>query len=879
MLPIPVRHIFLSFVFICLLQICASAQVPSIYQENKPVWIQKNTKSPQKINQRDIESGFVYESLDYQVHMEQKIVYSRQVKEIVSTDGVDQAGQIYVSFSPDYQKLFFHEIQIIRQGRVLNKLDIRKFKVVANETDLSRFLYNGTYAAYLILDDLRVGDKLVISYSLKGFNPAIGNKFADDYYFQGTEPIALNHVNYIAAKDRPVKFKTFNGQSDPRIEHLDQGLVSYSWEETNLPVIHSENYEPYWYFDHKYIQISDYQTWQEVADWAGKLNPVVTTNMGGTLKNKIEEFWSQSKGDSYKYLALVTRFVQNDIRYMGVEVGEYSHRSNNPNKVIEQRYGDCKDKSMLLATFLKAKGIDCDLVLVNSYNRYKLNDFLPTPWVFNHMVAVATVNERAQFIDPTFSNQGGNIRDLYFPFYGNALVIKPKTEIRNTPRDVTGKTKVLEQYKLLDSNRAQLIVSTIYTGYQADNNRGMLNSTSRTALEKNYLDYYTKLYPEIKRTDTVKIKDDREKNQIQIIETYEINKLAKTEDATNKKYLTFFASDMFSQIPAVNSNRKAPISLDFPYTAEYEIQFISDKAKDIQDAPVFIDRNSYTFGKSIKVVGDTLKMNFQLAIHEPSVAIDKVPEFMEDFNNTEDLFSYSYYVNDNGSIGYTNGGVSTISWFAIFIACIIVAFCGYIFYKWNKKEDNNRLIYQDYLPSIGGWLVLLGLGLGASLLRITVDFFTIGFFYSQLWSAYDIYGVSQGIVFRLLVGFELIVNLFIISLLIFSLYLYFKKRDIFPKVAILTISVMFFGPVLDLLFIELSGLKMPEESPESYVELIRTMIFGAIWCSYLVKSDRVKETFIVKYKNDDVNPMKVAEEEVPQHYNPDADNNEHDKEL
>lgn len=878
MFPIPLRHILLSFVFFCVLQISIFAQVPRIYQENKPVWIQKSTKSPQKINQRDIEAGFVYESLDYQVHMEQKIVYSRQVKEIVSTDGVDQAGQIYVSFSPDYQKLFFHEIQLIRQSKVLNKLDLSKFKVVANETDLSRFLYNGTYAAYLILDDLRVGDKLVISYSLKGFNPAIGNKFADDYYFQGTEPIALNHVNYIASKDRPVKFKTFNGQSDPRIEPLDQGLMSYSWEETNLPVIHSENYEPYWYFNHKYIQISDYQSWQEVADWAGKLNPVVTTNPGGTLKNKIDEFWTRSKGDAYKYLALVTRFVQNDIRYMGVEVGEYSHRSNNPNKVVEQRYGDCKDKSMLLATFLKTKGIDCELVLVNSYNRYKLEDFLPSPWVFNHMVVKATINERSQFIDPTFSNQGGNIRDLYFPFYGNALVIKAKTKIENTPRDVNGKTKVLEQYKSLDSNRAQLIVKTIYTGYQADNNRGMLNSTSRTALEKNYLDYYTKLYPEIKRTDTVKVKDDRDKNEIEIIETYEISKFAKTEDATKKKYLTFFASDMFSQIPAVNSNRKAPVSLNFPFTAEYEVQYISDKAKDIQDAPIFIDRNSYTFGKSVKVDGDTLKMNFQLAIHEPSVAIDKVPEFMEDFNNTEDLFSYSYYINDNGSIGYTNGGISTVSWFAILITCITLAFCGFIFYKWNKKEDKSRLIYDaDYVPSIGGWLVLLGLGLVASLLRITVDFFTIGFFYSQLWSAYDIYGVSQGIVFRLLVAFELIINLLTMSLLVFTIYLFFRKRDIFPKVALLTIGVMFFGPVLDLLLIELSGLRIPEESPESYTELIRTMIFGAIWCSYLVKSDRVKETFVVKYRNEEVTPTAV--EEVAQQDNPDADNDENNKEL
>jgi len=848
MISVSLRHILLSFFILCITQIAVFAASPRIYQENKPAWIQNTHKSPQKINQRDMESGFLYEVIDYQVHIEEKTVFSRQVKEILNTDGVSEAGQIYVSFSPDYQKLIFHEVQIIRQGKIFNRLDLGKFKVVANETDLSRFLYNGTYAAYMILDDLREGDKLLISYSLKGFNPVGGNKFADDYYFQGTEPIALNHVSYIASKDRPLRIKTFNGQGKADKKDLGHNLVSYSWEEVNLPVIHSENFEPYWYFDHKYVQITDYQTWQEVADWAGEINPVVTSNLSGILRNKIDEFWSKSKGDVYKYLGLVTHFVQNEIRYMGVEVGEYSHRSNDPNKVVQQRYGDCKDKSMLLATFLKAKQIDCDLVLVNSYNRYKLNDYLPTPWVFNHMVVRATIKDRSQFIDPTFSNQGGDIRDLYFPFYGNALVIQPKTHIENTPMDVAGKTKVLEQYKWLDDNRAQLTVRSVYTGYQADNNRSLFNSMSKTALEKNYLEYYTKLYPEIKRLDTIKIRDDVQNNQIVVIETYEISKFAKVEEATKKRYLTFFASDMFNQIPTINSSRTAPVSLSFPYTGEYEVQLISEKDKDIPNTPFFLDRDSYTLGKSIKVVGDTLKMNFQMTIHQPTVAVGKIPEFLEDFGNTEELFSYSYYINDDGSIGYTAGGISTLSSLAVFIVGLILAMCGFVCYRWNKKEDPYRIMDpEDGVPPIGGWLIVLGFALISSLVRIAFGFLDAGFLYSDLWSAYDTFGVSQGILYRAIGGFEMILNLTTISLLIFSIYLFFKKRDIFPKVALVLFGIMFFGQIVDFILVKWSGLILAEDSG-STSEQIRNVVFSVIWGSYLLNSDRVRRTFVVKYK-------------------------------
>ncbi|XHR98086.1 hypothetical protein ACFJIV_16335 [Mucilaginibacter sp. UC70_90] len=42
---------------------------------------------------------------------------------------------------------------------------------------------------------------------------------------------------------------------------------------------------------------------------------------------------------------------------MGIEIGEYSHRANNPEKVFRQRYGDCKDKSLLLVSMLKAGGL------------------------------------------------------------------------------------------------------------------------------------------------------------------------------------------------------------------------------------------------------------------------------------------------------------------------------------------------------------------------------------------------------------------------------------------------------------------------------------------------------------------------------------------
>jgi transglutaminase-like putative cysteine protease len=38
---------------------------------------------------------------------------------------------------------------------------------------------------------------------------------------------------------------------------------------------------------------------------------------------------------------------------MGIEMGQYSHKANNPERVFKQRYGDCKDKSLLLVSMSK----------------------------------------------------------------------------------------------------------------------------------------------------------------------------------------------------------------------------------------------------------------------------------------------------------------------------------------------------------------------------------------------------------------------------------------------------------------------------------------------------------------------------------------------
>ncbi|MFX4929726.1 transglutaminase-like domain-containing protein, partial [Acinetobacter baumannii] len=54
------------------------------------------------------------------------------------------------------------------------------------------------------------------------------------------------------------------------------------------------------------------------------------------------------------------QFVQEQIRYVSISIGPGAVRPADPATVLERRFGDCKDKTLLLVTILRALGIDAE---------------------------------------------------------------------------------------------------------------------------------------------------------------------------------------------------------------------------------------------------------------------------------------------------------------------------------------------------------------------------------------------------------------------------------------------------------------------------------------------------------------------------------------
>src|SRR5690606_16334671 len=106
------------------------------------------------------------------------------------------------------------------------------------------------------------------------------------------------------------------------------------------------------------------------------------------------------------------RMVQDDIRYFSLALAESTHRPTPPGMVLERRFGDCKDKSLLAVTLLRELGFDAHVALVRSDGGALLPHLMPSIKAFDHAIVTVHHDGRDWWFDPTMLYQRGRIEDM-----------------------------------------------------------------------------------------------------------------------------------------------------------------------------------------------------------------------------------------------------------------------------------------------------------------------------------------------------------------------------------------------------------------------------------------------------------------------------------
>ena len=93
--------------------------------------------------------------------------------------------------------------------------------------------------------------------------------------------------------------------------------------------------------------------------------------------------------------------LHRNIRYIGVEFGDAAIVPARPDDVMQRKYGDCKDKSVLLAAMLRAAGLKANIALLDSGFGPDTDPEIPGVDRFDHAIVYVEIPGKPMWIDAT----------------------------------------------------------------------------------------------------------------------------------------------------------------------------------------------------------------------------------------------------------------------------------------------------------------------------------------------------------------------------------------------------------------------------------------------------------------------------------------------
>jgi Domain of Unknown Function with PDB structure (DUF3857) len=652
---------------------------PSFAKE--PLWIAKNNIDYNKTSlDKDAAEGSIDISYETQVSLDERSKYTRRIKKIISQAGVQNGSMISVTFNPSYEQLIFHCIQIIRKGEIINKLQLSKIKTVHQEEELSGFIYNGSLNAVLILEDVRKGDIIEYSYNITGFNPVFKNKYAGEFDMGYAVPIYELFYRLIVPKGRTVDIKNFNETIKPVVTDLN-GQRVYEWRKSNVPPLLLQNRIPSWYDPYARVSVSEYKSWKEVNDWAMELFPANKILSAG-LQKKIAEIKKTYPDDATRIMASL-RFVQDDIRYMGIEMGVNSHKPADPSKVYAQRFGDCKEKSYLLCCILNAMNIEASPVLINTTVKKNLNNLLPSATDFNHVTVRVKLDTTYYWFDPTIAYQRGNIKELFYPDYQEGLVISEATSSLTSISFRSISYQHIDEYFKVHSmtGSGTLIVTTNFKGDEADATREHFNNVSIAEIMTSNKKFYAKYYEDI-ASDSLTYTDNDSTGIFTTIEYYTIPNFWTTGKGSVKKFLfTAFAINEILNRPKEKGS-KMPFGLMFPARYREEVTIVLPEEWNVTASESHLKNDGFAYNSKFYCVYNQIHLTTDYENYKDFVTTDEFPDYFRSVKQYDDKENYSISAGDDYDTA-KNSGASNKDILSIVIFVVII---GGGMLWWNRRK-------------------------------------------------------------------------------------------------------------------------------------------------------------------------------------------------
>lgn len=806
-----------------------------------PAWVKPlNISDVPPVNKKQIKDGYYYLLADEQYNNIYRHNYFHYALCAVTEQGLAGVSQIEVEYDPSYQKAAIHKVVVYRAGRVIDRTREINLQILNEEKERRSGILNGKHTLYANLSDIRKGDTIEYSYSKTGENPVLGSHYNYAFSVSYSVPVGRLFRRILLAKGSQPNIVYQQTQLLPEV--IETNVTEYSWKIDNPAVIYTESSVPSWYSAQGQIQLSNFNSWEEVKQHCISL--FKSPDYNDRELNVIADSISRSSSDTESQITAAVDFVQTHVRYSGNENGIYSHVPRTPDIILRNRYGDCKEKSVLLVALLKKLGVSAFPVLVNTDLGERVKEQVPSINAFNHAIIVISYNNELFFVDPTFSSQRGSFRLRRTPHYETGLALSEGLPVfLNIPVNGLSATQANETFVITQSGDCRLYVKSVYTGNSADDNRYRFLTSSIDDIQESYRKFYTRFNEQIYVLDTLRTEDNEENNEFIVYESYMLPGFWKSEESSTSKSISkgFMPLSLHSLLDyGESATRKDPLSIHYPMAYSQTINIQMEGGWNISESVTKENNKFFEYSYSKQVNGDRLSLIYDYKAHTGVIMPEEYTLYREkmDFINHNIVFNATYQENASG-----------FNW--PLALAILIGLSGGGLLVWKLYHRPVTYLYPQEYSSIGGWLIVAGIGI--TLTPLSLIFGMIREYHSEMNINYlsFFFGETSPYFSPLRGYYNLtlpLLNSFFLAFSILILVLFYRRRADFRKTFVLfhiANTVFVILNVITLYSIVGDSTDVNERSSllKETNSMVRSIIGTIIWVPYIWYSQRSRHTF------------------------------------
>jgi len=245
----------------------------------------------------------------------------------------------------------------------------------------------------------------------------------DEWEFQGRVPVRESHFSLQLPPGWEYKASWLNY---PEVKPSGNGQ---QWTVSDIKAIrHEPNMPPFRGVAGRMILSfippggitaqNGFSNWQQMGAWSWNLTQG-RTDASPQIKEKVATL-TASKSTSLQKMQALAQYVQQEVRYVAIELGIGGWQPHPAAETFAHSYGDCKDKATLLRSMLREIGIDSFPVAIN-VERGAVTVETPAHQGFDHEIVAIKLPQDVQ--DPSL------IAILDHPKFGRLLFFDPTSEM------------------------------------------------------------------------------------------------------------------------------------------------------------------------------------------------------------------------------------------------------------------------------------------------------------------------------------------------------------------------------------------------------------------------------------------------------------------